>query len=561
MLLCFVAGAAAAGFVASRETKQYQATSQLLFRNDSAPDQSLQAVFGLPGSATAPDAAQQAATNVAAVSLGTVADLTASALGQNLTGADVASQVSVAEVGQSNIISITATDSSPTRAATVANTYARQYIAFSQSVDRSLVLNALHAVEQQLANLAAPLRPTAGRALTSRIQQLSALAGLQNGNAQLVGSASVPSSPSSPNTKQNIGLGGLLGLIVGVALAVLLYRLDRRAKDPEEIAEAYDLPLLGVVPRTRELRTRRRDLRTWRRDGAKSWTTFLPAQTADAFRAVRARLRYFNVDHELRSLLVTSAVEGEGKSTVARQLARVVAMQGNAKVLLIETDLRQPSLADAHGLQGVPGLAELLSGGSEVETVIQHVPASGGGLAARRNGHAASGNGAAAGEYTLTEYRADADRADEEVPMMDVIVAGAIPPNPSELLDSDAMLELVHTLADRYSLMILDAPPGSVVSDMLPLVSLVSGVIVVSSMRHGTRDAAEPLRSQIESAGASMLGVVVNNAKRPRRDQYSGYRRRNGTTITAGAGTFHDAGANGGAAAGDDVVESEHTRV
>lgn len=566
VVLCAAVGAAAAGLVSGMQQKQYRASAQLLFRNDTAPDESLQSVFGLPTSATAPDPTQQAATDVALVSLATVADMTAKAIGHHLTGSEVGSEVTVTAVGQSNLASITATSASPTLAARLANTFAKQYIVFRRHADRLVITQALRGVQARLNTLSPQLRGTpTGQQLENQELKLSALAGLQTGDAEVVQTAAVPSAPALPKTKLNVAAGGLLGLILGIALAMVFYMLDGRAKSPEELAELYGLPILGAVPRTGELRDEARGV-------GENGRTVLSAPAADAFRAVRARLRYFNLDRDLSSVLVTSATRGEGKSTIAWHLASVIAMTGR-KVLLVETDLRQPVFARVHGLRAAPGIAEVVMRGVPVETAIQHVGESAADApiydkrevaAARTHGGQALWHRPSAREYAtgdpaggndqdtvewdealdgwadgtmLIDYaeldpdalsNGDVDRdgetdSDQDAsvdpagagrPRMDVLVAGAPLSNPSDLLERNATSELLQDLVDRYDFVILDAPPGAVVSDTFPLINQVSGVIIVSSMSHASKDAAKQLRSQLERVNAPTLGVVVNNVRR-----------------------------------------------
>ncbi len=171
-----------------------------------------------------------------------------------------------------------------------------------------------------------------GQALLDRAESLRILAKLQNGGVQLVSSATPPSSPSSPRVKRNTALGLLLGLVLGLGVAFLLERLDRRIRNTDELAEAYQLPLLAAVPQN------------------KSYV--LPPQIdsvahhgdAEVFKLLRAYLRYFNVDRELRVLLVASAMPGDGKTTIAHNLAEA-AQETGTKALLLESDLRRPTLA------------------------------------------------------------------------------------------------------------------------------------------------------------------------------------------------------------------------
>jgi len=211
----------------------------------------------------------------------------------------------------------------------------------------------------------------------------------------------------------------------------------------------------------------------------------LPGAEAEAFRLVRTRLRYFNVDRELRSLLVTSASPSEGKTTVAFYLARTAAEAG-IRTLLIEADLHEAALASEFGLSPLPGLAEVLTRQASPEGVIQGIP-----LEEATNGHG-GGRG------------------------LDVIVAGAEAPNPLELMESGEMARLLAHLGTSYDLVVLDTPPAGSVADALPLLRLVSGVLLVAQLGKTTRDEAVSLREQLDSMEVSALGVVLNRARRRR---------------------------------------------
>jgi capsular exopolysaccharide synthesis family protein len=204
---------------------------------------------------------------------------------------------------------------------------------------------------------------------------------------------------------------------------------------------------------------------------------------------LRAHLRYFNIDRDVRTVLVTSAAPGEGKSTVAYNLADAAASMGT-KTLLIEADLRRPSLG--HGRAPGRGLGDVLIGACDASTAIQSVAVANG-----RNGSA-------------HEAR------------LDVLLADGAPPNPAELLESVAMQELLEWSSSQYELVVIDTPPLTVVSDAIPLLRKVDGVLVVSRFGSSTLNAAERLRERLASLGAPTLGVV-GNAYDDRRGDGQGY--------------------------------------
>jgi capsular exopolysaccharide synthesis family protein len=465
IVLCFVLVAGSAFAFSKLQTKEYTATAKLLFRDPGLDQQAA----GVPATGSR-DPQRETATNVNLVKLGSVAERTAEKLGHGLSPASVLSSVTVGAEGATDIAAVAATTNNPRQAAALANTFTEEFIATRREIDQAQVLGARRLVERQLTELTPRERDgIRGQSLVDRSESLRILASLQTGNAELVERAVAPASPSSPKVARNTVLGGVFGLILGIGLAFLLARLDRRIRKPEDLARAFGLPLLGVVPESDAYAA------TAGGDGA----TALPPREAEAFRMLRAHLRYFNIDRDVRTVLVSSATSGEGKSTVARHLALAAASMGT-RVLLIEADLRRPSLAERLGQTRDTGLGEVLIGALPVAEAIRSV-------------HVPSGMNGAAASVEL-----------------DVLLVGAIPPNPAELIESRAMEELLAWASEHYELVLIDTPPLTVVSDAIPLLRRVDGVVIVSRLGESTTDAAERMRSRLASLGAPMLGVVGN---------------------------------------------------
>lgn len=479
IFLCFVLATGSAIVFSLVQRKQYSASASLLFRDPGFDQKLFNSTFQQPNT----DPAREAATNVQLVTLETVAAKTSRALGGRPKPTAISNKVSASSEGESNVVSVTATDSQPRFATKLANTFAQEFIAFRRDADQSKVRQAQQLVQSQLQALPPDKRDSDdARALKARADQLQVLAALQTGNAELVQRATVPSSPSSPNLKLNALLGALFGLLIGGGLAVLLERLDKRLRTTEDLEHAYGLTLLGGVPKSRALTSGR-------------GTGPAPAGFEhEAFRMLRARLRYFNVDRHVRSVLVTSYAAEEGKSTIAWHLACTAAMSGGSKVLLLEADMRRPVLAAWHTLDSSPGLAEAITHDIALEEVIQRVA-----IGPQTNGPGTSAE-------------------------LDVIVAGAIPPNPSEMIESRKMGEILRELTQRYDVVIVDTPPTSLVADSIPLMNQVEGVIVVGRVGQVTRDSAAELREQLAAMGAPALGLVANMVPE-RGDTYNyGYR-------------------------------------
>ena len=166
-----------------------------------------------------------------------------------MTEAKVAGSLSVGGVGESSVVNVSATTTSPALSAAIANTYAQQFVKEQQSSQLNYYRSALAIVRKQLAAL--PRRERAGSAgaqLQDRAQTLSLLSELKEGNVKVAAEAAVPSAPSSPKTSRNTILGVVVGLLIGLGLAFVLERLDRRIKGPEDLEAIYRLPLLGAIP-------------------------------------------------------------------------------------------------------------------------------------------------------------------------------------------------------------------------------------------------------------------------------------------------------------------------
>jgi succinoglycan biosynthesis transport protein ExoP len=489
IVLCFVLVAGAAYAYSKHQTKKYTATVSLVFNNN----QQAQQVAGLAVASSTDQQAQQN-TNLKLVELGDMAEKTASklstekhasALAKELTKEKVSAALSVSAQKESNIVDVAATAGSPVLVADIANTYTKQFVDEQQNSNHAYYASALKLVEKQLNALSRKERAgTAGLALQDRAQSLGVLAELKNGNVQVAQAATVPTSPSSPKVSRNTALGGVLGLLLGLGIAFLLERLDRRIREPKDLEVVYGLPLLGVVPESSALSRSAR--------GGGDGRAILPPGEAESFQLIRAHLRYFNVDRQLRTLLIASAAPGDGKTTIARHLAAAAARMGS-RVLLVEADLRRPTLAKQLDVRSGPGLADVLIG-----AVMQ-------GEATQAIDLDALPSGDGARERTF-----------------DLLVAGAaLPPNPGELIESRAMETLLERAKSTYDLVVIDTPPLTAVSDAFPLLSKVDGVVIVGRVGRNRRDVAERLHETLAGAGAPLLGVIANGFKARRNAPYS----------------------------------------
>jgi polysaccharide biosynthesis transport protein len=441
IVACGVLVAALSFARATTETKTYEASASLLLQNDGAAAQFL-------GVGIIPDSnalTRQAQTAARLVALPAVADRTAAALHGRLSAARIRSDVRIDPASQADVVTVTAADHDPSLAAAVANAYAAQYVALRREAARAPIVQAQQSLQTQVA---AGSSGASAASLISRISQLKTLAALQTGDAQVVQLASPPSAAASPNVKQDVLLGLLAGLLLGVAIAVPLELLDRALRQPDEVERIFSAPVLARVPAL---------------GGSSYDDADIDSRVLEPFRTLHTNLRYLDAEREVSTLLVTSPGRGDGKSTVARELASSAAARG-ANVLLIDADL---SAADGLGL--------VLAGACAIEDV------------------------------TTPAGRAEA--------RYDLIPAGFAAPNRGALLGSDRMRSVIRELEQRYDFVVIDGPPGSVVSQAAPWMRTVGGVLVVCRLRVASRGDARQLNGLLRRMKAPLLGVVINGAE------------------------------------------------
>lgn len=485
MILLAVAIAAGGTLAISMaQQKKYEASATLLLK-DTIAGQAFSSNLQVDSGSAAVTPEQANATTFQLASQPIIGDQAAANLlkSHQRVAAKAAKHAKVTSENGSNVYDVTATAPSATAAATAANAFAAELIDFRRRTDQQDLLQSQRLLERQAARLQKQrtallakdptnpeLRQMKGqiRTLTSQANDIGTLATLQTGNAVVIQPATPPSAPSSPKPLRNAIIAGFAGLLLGLGLALLLEQLDRRMRSSSELESAFELPVLARLPKSRALARK------------SSTPQRLPGVEQEAFRILRANLRYLHAGGELNSVLVTSPTVEEGKSTVSFNLAAAVAATG-VRVLLIEADLRKPRLARMLGLSRNFGLTALLSGKRQhLEEVVHQIP-----ITPRVNGHGS-------------------------VRTMDVLLAGPPARNPSELLDSERMREVLEEAESTYDLVIVDTPPATVVSDAIPLMKHVNAVLVVGRVGKLTLSSAARLREQLEKVQAPTIGVVAN---------------------------------------------------
>jgi len=381
-------------------------------------------------------------------------------------------EVSVTADTDTGFLTITATDPNPKRAAQIANAFAKG-IAGTQVDQANAQIDAtMSRIQGQLRKLG-PGDPTRTQ-LTQQLQQLRTLRGAQTLNSAIIEKATPSASPINHNTRRAIELGLVIGLLLGIGAVAIAENSDRRVRSPDDLEEMTGLPLLSAIPSSAFDPVEDDDLRD-----------------EEAFQMLRGALMYFNVDHRLKSIVVTSPGQEDGKTTVAVRLAQSAARAGRT-VVLVDADLRRPQVGPRMGLRSSIGLGSVLVGEADLASVMAEIPVS------------------AEGDSQITAQGS-----------LRVLVAGAAAPNPSELLSSERMEIVLNELEQQADLVVVDSAAALAVSDALPLLRWTSGVVMVARLNRTTRVSIRRLQKIITSASGTLLGIVATGV--PTRFGYDGY--------------------------------------
>lgn len=393
-----------------------------------------------------------------------LADMVVRAHPTGLTVDQVRAEVSAEAVPDTVLLKATVTDGSPARALALSESLATQFAALVSTLET----------------------PPGGSTPSVRVDTIAG--------------PKVAAAPVAPRPARNLALGFVLGLLLGIGAAVLREALDTTVKTVATLTDTTGVPVLSTVPHDPRARSAPLII-----EGS------VRSTRAEALRQLRTNLRFVDVDHSTRAMIVTSACPGEGKSTTACNLAIVLAEAGK-RVVLVDADLRRPRLAEYLDLEGAIGLTNVLAGQVKVETALQHWGDSG----------------------------------------VFVLASGSIPPNPSEMLGSHNMAELLAALTAAFDVVIIDTPPLLPVTDAAVLASAVDGTLLVSRHGHTTVSQARQAADALRAVGARILGTVLNMAPARRHQTYSYYEA---------PGALPDAAVPASEEDGDDAVVPQRRKV
>ena len=413
LLLGALLGAGVAAGVSAALTPQYTATTQLFVSTTGSDDLNT----ALQGNYFAEGKVTSYATLLTSKELATAV---IDDLGLSETPEELAERISASVITDTTVLDVTVTDPSPAGA-----------LAVARSIDAEFV-DLVRELETPVGSAASPVKIT------------------------VIAEPELPTAPSSPDVGANVGLGAVLGLVLGALVAVLRDRLDTTVKDDEAATALTGAAVIGHVPFAAQF------------SGAQPPEPHSASPAAEAVRHVRSNLAFLDVDHPPRTILVTSSMPGEGKTTLAVNLAVALAESGTS-VALLEADLRRPRVTRYLGLVSGVGVTNVLTGSASTEEVLQPV----------------------------WEGR------------LRVLAAGPLPPNPSELLASEAMATLLAELAETSDVVVIDAAPLLPVADTGALVGLVDGVLLCARWGSVDRDELQRSAALLDRLGANLLGLVM----------------------------------------------------
>jgi capsular exopolysaccharide synthesis family protein len=405
-------------------------------------------------------------------------------------GCSIASSVLV----ETNNVTVDGTCRTADGAALFANTYAKAARKVGNAQARAQIDRVSKALAHQIRQAKqSPVKGITGPTVTALEQELSRVEAVKQSASpvEIVSPATPPTATASPRPIRDTGIGLALGLVIGLLVAFGRDALDRRLRSSHEVHEELGLPVLGRVSRT-----------ALGHPGlARNGKSSMSDADFEAFRVLRMNLAYLAKGDAVRSVLVTSGLPEEGKSTVSAALASAAVLAGQ-RSLLVECDLRRPCFAQRFGIQPQPGLTDYLLGNAEPQDILQTVELV---EPARVNGSGAP--------------IPSSDSAGTLV----CIAGGSLVSNPAELLISERFKDFLEKVSKAYDLVVLDASPLLPVVDSLELLPQVDAAIVCVRAQQTTREQARAARAALSSLPERPMGAVLTGMRRGDPDAYDYY--------------------------------------
>ena len=490
ILLVVIVATGAAYFFSARQPDVYQAQTDLIYETSIDVANPL---TGTSGYNSVYDRAAELQSVGAVIQSREIREAAAGLLAEegftvDLTSDEEAPVTVTAEVPETgadaytnNVVSIIAQSGSPELAAAAANAYADAFKTSRRQKLRAQIANAIEAIEAKLSEYeGAAKESTDYLVLQQRLSDLEILSATVTGNFDVLVWAEVPTEPIEPQPLRAAVLGLAVGLFAGIGLAFLLEQFDTRLRRPEEIAAVVRQPILGRVPRIR-----RKLL-----DESVVVTLHHPdGYVAEAFRVVRTNIDFMVADKGIRSIVMTSALQGEGKSVAAANLAVAMALAGK-KVVLVDADLRRPRQHKFFGVEKSVGVSTVATGATKLADALQAVE-----LVPQSD----------KGSKDFTAWA----RATDTMSRFYVLPAGPIPPNPGEIVTSQRFQTMLETLTDKADIVLIDSPAMLAVGDTAAIAAGADGLIFLVDVGVLRRPQLVSAADQLRKLPCAQLGIVL----------------------------------------------------
>lgn len=479
--------------------EKYKASTELLQRRYDLD----QAMLGSDVySANSGDPERDILTSADLVTSPEVIDSVEKVLVSRLDGKDVEDMVEASAVQNKEILVITATDTDPILAADIANTFAREYIAWRQIIDKEALTQARIPIEQQLASVPESQRGNVGYSeLVTRLETIKLAETLQVGYLQIVNEAEPPATADSPKASRNAVFGLLAGVLIGIGVAFFIEKNDKMIRSYDDLTASLKKPVLASVPAEPKL------------NGKVVTLDHPTSRSAEAYRLLRTNLSYISPDKKAKRLIITSSGSYEGKTTTVVNLAVAMAWAGKI-VTIMELDFRRPRAYKHLNLKGKLGITDIIAGSVKLEDAIQVIDAK---------------------SLTLTSSDYDSEQDDSQaaeireqtcqgnVKNIYFVGSGPIPPNPGELCASDALGDIIKQVSGYSDYVLMDTPPIGIVGDAAGLAQNVDGMLLVVRLNKSNKKLLEEASVIIDGLPLDVLGIVLTDTE-TRKSAYYTYK-------------------------------------